>query len=601
MQTNEQNQVYTDLDIKYGEIETVPFPVGAKPKKNLGNAFVVSNDKFFFERFAVMNLQGELITGFILKKSTFGKVKCFGIHSILLPQGNAWTVCDFSGKSFNGNSYENVVELQNSYLAVGQKNAQTRKTLYALADMCGNPKTSFDYIKINAFSDGFAVAQRKEKVDVFNAAGKIAFSLDCDEMRNFCNGYAVFRKNGRMGAVDATGRVTLQPKFHWLRDCECGRFYYCNVANPKAIDDIGIVDATGIVDANGNIILDVSKGLRGLMILNENTVLHRVMYVYEKTDGNERTVYHVPATGFVIGNKIIEAKFLFIGEEGEGLRAFAAYTQSSDTLHPYTLVSSGRFTIGYMDSGFNTVFTIVDYNTKTSIGFNELRRYADSKHLSPFINGTAVVEVQQGEDCSDHSLLKAFWGAKTRPQPYVIDKKGHRVTDATVAKARLSLHASGGKPTANDSNSFDSLKAGISKNKIKKEKNMRKKIENTLRKKGFSVAFLFIRSECKQLGENIWMVKDRDEERVVLSRLESLIDDYYGGYSCGLLGVQAASGLFGFVNENLDVAVEPVYKKISQFIDNAAWAMRDEQWFILKRTCELLPRPRSVQTLPASD
>ena len=36
---NEQTQSGSGFDIKYGNIETIPFPEGAKPVSNLGNAF----------------------------------------------------------------------------------------------------------------------------------------------------------------------------------------------------------------------------------------------------------------------------------------------------------------------------------------------------------------------------------------------------------------------------------------------------------------------------------------------------------------------------------------------------------------------------------
>ena len=556
MQNNDQNQTIAGFDIKYGEIETVPFPAKAKPKKNLGNVFVVTNGKFFSERYAVMNLHGELITDFVLKDDSFEKVKCFGALSILLPQGDGWSVCDFSGKPFSGNIYDDVVELKNSYLAVGKKNPQTRKTLYALADIYGNPKTSFEYIKIDAFSGGFAVAKQEQRVDIFGNNGKIAFSLDCGEMRSFYNGYAVFNKNGCWGAVDTTGRVTVQPRFAWLRDSEYDRFCYCDVANSTTADNMGVIDA------NGNIVLDVSKGLKDLTILNESTILHRVTYVREATQGNERILYRIPATGFVIKDKITDAKYLYIGEEREGLMAFVAYTQTSDP----PLILNGQFTIGYMDSDFNTVFTLVDYKTKDSFDFGELQP-CDSKHLSPFIDGLAVVQIQQGE-------VRAFRGSTFFcPQPYVIDKKGHRVTDAAAIQTRLSLHVSNSEHTTKDP------------------------IADTLRTKGLSVPFLFLRKTCKPLAKNFWSVQDVGEERFVFSSLETIFsrsetNDYgSGGYSCGLLGVNGANGLIGFVDENVDFVVKPIYKEASHFIDNAAWAMRDKQWFILKRSCEVLPTP----------
>jgi hypothetical protein len=549
---NESSQSAPGFVLRYGNVETLPCPAGVKPKKNLGNAFIVSNGKLFSESFAVMNLQGELITGFVLKEANLGQVKCLGAQGILLPQGNAWGICDFKGHTFTGNSFDDIVDLQNAFLAVGKRNAQTRQTLYALSDIFGNPKTAFEYLKIGAFSDGFAVAQGQHKADVFNTSGTLEFSVACDALRPFCSGYAVFKKNGLWGAVDRTGKVVVQPRFAWLRDCEYKRFCYCDIADSKNTDNMGVVDA------NDTIVLDTNRGLKDLTILSENTILHRVMYVREEVSGNQRTVYRIPVTGFITGNKITEAKYLFVGEEREGLMAFASYTQAS----PPPMIGKGRFVVGYMDADFRTVVSIIDYNTKSAFDFGALQACADGKYLSPFIDGTAVVQVRQGE-------VRAFRGSTfICSQPYVVDKQGRRVNDPVTIQQRMLLHTQASQTAA------DSPAGG--------------QTEKLLRAKGLSALQLFLRSKCEQVLENLWLVKDSEEERFVLSRLESKTDAGWGGYSCGLLGVKAANKLCGFVDENCAFVVEPVYKQVGHFVDNAAWALRDKQWFILKRACEVL-------------
>ena len=562
---NEQTQSGAGFDIKYGNIETIPFPEEAKPVINLGNAFTVSNGKFFKERFAVVNLHGEFITQFDLKRSVIDKVKCFGRRSILLPRENAWSICDFKGKPFVDKLYDDVVELQNSYLAVGQTNKQTHKLKYALADIFGNPKTAFDYDKINEFVNGIAFARGQQKTDVFDVNGNITCSVECDEMRDFCNGYAIFNKNGRYGAVDTSGKVVVEPKYLWLSDCDHGCFRYSDVLNPTNMSDMGVVDSSGAI------ILNINKGLKDLTILNEHSIAHHVTYLHQTSRGNETITYRIKATGFCFGDKIIESKYLFVGEEQEGLMAFVTYVQSS----PPPFISKGAFKIGYMDADFNTVFTIVNYHSNDSFDFGNLFVREYQRFLSPFINGTAVVRFQQGEE-------RTF--IKSKPYIadnfYVIDKKGNRIIDSDIILQRLSIHDRLTYESSNEDNSSDK-----SSNNLTDENQLR----NLLKEKGLSVVDLFKRSECKKIIENFWFVKDYNVERFVFSRLESMNNQDWGRYSCGLLLVKNAKGLYGFVDENCEIVVEPVYKNTEQFIENANFAMRDKQWFILKRSCEVLP------------
>ena len=547
---NQQNQSATGFDIKYGNIETIPFPAGTKPKKNLGNVFIVSNGKFFGKRYAVMNLKGELITGFDFKGKIYKKIKCFGHQSILLPRGEVWSICDLNGKPYNDNSYEDAFFLHNSYLAVGQKNMQANKVMYALADITGQPKTGFDYLKIGVFSDGFAIAEQEQNISVFNATGKIAFKMEKIEIRNFCNGYAVFKKDGYMGAINTSGKVVVHPKFAWLSDCEYGRFRYSDSVNATNISNMGIVNS------RGSIVVSTSKGLMDITILNEKTIKTSLIYFLEKSEGGEKKIFRISAIGFMSDKIMVEPKYLFIGEEQEGLRAFASYTQSSQQRIP----DRGLFTIGYMDTEWKTVFTIVRQKIRDSFDFEQLWVSDFSKYLSPFINGTAVVQFQQGE-------FKAFLGSTFFcKQPYVIDKEGNRVTDKDIEKQRLSHHTPPKYIYSSDNPLADELN-----------------------KRNYFAPNLFYRSECQQIADNVWFVNDDGEERIVISRLESKSDGTVGNFSCGLLAVLTSNGLWGFVNENLRIVVEPKYSKVSHFVDNAAWG-RKTLWYILKRSCEILPR-----------
>ena len=259
-----------------------------------------------------------------------------------------------------------------------------------------------------------------------------------------------------------------------------------------------------------------------------------------------------------------------MGKEQEGLMAFVSYVQSS----PPPLISKGAFKIGYMDADFNTVFTIVEFNTKDGFDFGSLYSSDYEKYLSPFINGTAVVQMQQGE-------VRAFLGSTFFTiNPYVIDNNGKRVTNSDIILQRLSIHDRHTFKSSNEDNSSDK-----SSNNLSDENQLR----NLLKEKGLSVVDLFKRSECKKIIENFWFVKDYNVERFVFSRLESMNNQDWGRYSCGLLLVKNAKGLYGFVDENCEIVVEPVYKNTGRFIENANFAMRDKQWFILKRSCEVLP------------
>ena len=409
-------------------LETFQLPKKAKVKKHLRTAVIVSNGKFFFKRFAVMNSKGELITKFVLTKSNYQNVKCFGYQSILLPHGNAWKICDLNGKPFVDNMYDDVVELKSSCLAVGQKNVQTQTVKYALANINGNPNTGFDYLNIGAFSEGLAIAKGEKKTDVLDTNGKIIVSMNNVKMRKFRNGYAVFERGGLWGAINTSGKLIFQPRFAWLSDCDFECFRYSNDSNSTRESNMGIVNSTG------SIVLNTSRGFKDLTILNEKDIMHSRTFLYETNENNNRVMNKISAIGFITDNITTQPIYLFIGEEREGLRAFVSYTQSS----PHPIPVSGRFLIGYMDSNFNNVFTIVDYTTKDGFDFGQLWVRDYRFYLSPFINGTAVVQIQQGE-------IKAFLGSTFFcKNPYVIDRTGNRVTDAVIVQQRLKLKTTSG-------------------------------------------------------------------------------------------------------------------------------------------------------------
>jgi len=542
------------FSIKYGEIETVPFTPNVEPHKNLGKFIIVSNGKFFSTRFGVIDLQGRFVTDVSMTLDMVDKVKLLGTKGVVLPRNGGWCICDFSGKPYNENIYDNIKYLSDDFAAVGLKDSKTGDVLYAFADIYGVSKTPFQYVNIQPFSEKHAIAQLTEGVaDIYGDDGTALFSFQCRYMRNFCNGYAVFERGGRFGAIDTAGSIAVQPQFAWLRDCEYGLFCYSDKTDPT------IVDNMGLVDCKGDIIVKTQRGLRDLNILDRNIITHRIYYTSQETSGNKTITYKIPATGFIIGEKITSAKYLFIGQESEGLKAFAAYTQQKNP--PF--IGKGRFTAGYMDDNFNTVITLTETEVTWDYEFNNVHKCANSEYMSPFINGLAVVKIQWGS-----SRLSSRDASMIAKKSYVIDKSGHIVTDPAAVTARLAVHN-----TANNINKFIN------------DESMR--MTEALLARGLMLVRLFKRSKCVKVADNIWNVNDEGVEKTVFSSMESITDREWAGYSCGLHCVVKNRKQYGFVDENLNIVVEPIYKRVSHFHDNVAWAQREKQWYILKRSCTI--------------
>jgi hypothetical protein len=372
--------------------EKIPMPSGTVPSCNLGGAFTVSNGKKLFgRRFAVVGLDGKMMTDWAFK--TDAGIKCFGGQTLLLPEGKGWALYDMWMQRVNGGVYADVQDLGDSCIATSRID---RKRKYALADLRGMVKAD----------------------------------LECEIIRPFWNGYAVFTRQGQAGVVDVSGRVVVQPRFVWLSNMEYGYFRFSSEATPT------LNTKMGLVDTNDQILFDEAHGFSDIRWIDENNFFHGVHYRFSVRDDTQtltssgrELIYDMPATGYYLNGRVIEAKYLWIGLESEGLRAFAAYTQSA---LPPPQTYKGRFTAGYMDTDWNHEIVVADFGISSGFEFSELMQEVKDfgARLRPFQGGYATFAIQE-------SRGNAFLGHNFIGPVRTIDRNGNIVSTAPIPKGQI--------------------------------------------------------------------------------------------------------------------------------------------------------------------
>ena len=465
------------VDVQYGAIEKIPMPVGIIPVRNLGGAFVMSNGKKAFgQRFSVMNADGILVTDWVLKSDS--GLQCFEGQVLLLPVEKGWGLHDIEGRRISGETYAKAFGLGCNYIAVSKADSKGK---YFLTDIHGTQR----------------------------------LDLECDDIRPFANGYTVFTQKKQQGAIDTNGNIIIQQRFSWLSDAEYGLFRFSSIAKPT------VNTKMGLINANNQILFNEENGFSDIVLRGENQFIHRIHYQFSIRDNNKETVYDIPATGYYTEGKVINARYLWIGDESEGLRAFASYSQSS----PPPLIAKGRFTAGYMDADWNHVIIAADFDIPTGFEFSQLIQQIKDfgARLTPFRGGNATIAIQK-------STGSAFMGHDFVGQQRKIDRSGNVLSVTPIPKGQVVQ--------------YRILNDNINSSKF--EGNM-KKIAHKLKGKGMSPL---------------------DAEM-----------------SCGLVRVSTTkSGLCGYADENGVIVVAPDYKEVSVFSEGTAYAMQpDGKYFILRK------------------
>jgi|GEM_PF-5900452 len=459
---------------------TIPIPAGVVPISYTEGVFVVSNMEAAFrqragQKFGVMSTEGKMLTPLIFKSER--DIRCTEGKALILPADNGWALHDMEGKRIS-KVFSSIAGLGHGLVSVS---SDEKKEKFALADLQGSLRSGFEY----------------------------------DLIRPFSNGYAVFMKDKKFGAMDPGGNIVVKPRFAWLGDGAYGQFRFSSIANP------GVNAKTGLVDASDRIVLTEEKGYSGIESYGENVFTHSITYSYEIWNNNKVTTHTIAAKGYYSHGEVIEAKYLFVGEESEGLRAFVSYTQST----PWLMAGKGRFVVGYMDEHWNNVIVIAEFDAQTGFEFSQFIHRADfSKRLTPFRDGRALVAVQ---GCAG-TMKNAFMGLDFIGQPRWIDKKGN-VLDV-MPKENIPAYRSSTLITD------DGEYAG---------------------------------EEMKKLAEKL------TGRGYVLHSTE---------LSCGLVCVwHRKTKLYGYADESGALVVDPIYEMADPFKDGFAWARQQKGQYLILR------------------
>jgi len=457
----------------------IPIPADVVPIDYIGGVFVVSNMESKLrqrsgQRFGVMSVDGRLLTSLIFK-SDMG-IQCLEGRVLLLPADNGWALHDMEGKRIS-KIFSKIIGLGHGLVSVS---SEDQKDKFALADMHGTLRSGFEY----------------------------------DGIRPFSNGYAVFIKDKKAGAMDLSGNIVVKPRFAWLSDGAYGQFRYSSIANPD------VNTKAGLVDASDRIVLNEENGFSGIDLYGENVFTHSVTYNYSRWNNRTETFYSISATGYYSHGEVIKAKYLFIGEESEGLRSFVSYTQSS----PLPRAGQGRFVVGYMDEHWNNVIVVAEIDAPTGFEFAEFLHGTDfSTRLTPFREGRALVAVQG----SAGTMRNALKGHDFIGQPRWIDRDGNVLS--VMPKESVPAYIASSVKT--DESEY---------------KGEMKKLAEKLKGMGYD-----------PLGKVL---------------------------SCGLVCIwYRKNKLYGYADESGAVVVDPVYKMATSFKDDVAWVQQQNgQYQILR-------------------
>lgn len=225
------------------------------------------------DKFGTINLKGEIVHQFKFSDSLDFK------------DGLAWAYDDADGK-FIVDSQGHSLFPASDFDTVGWRGffeVANEDREVALVSKEGKLLTPFQYVSIQDFSEGLAVALTKDYKFVYlDESGHVALKLDdnikdADNFKNGLaivrnqnkkygfinkrgelvidflydnaeifdsNGYAVIGENERYGLIDALGNIIIKPLFKSLNRCEDTDFYIFQIQ-----------DKYGVIDCNNHIVV----------------------------------------------------------------------------------------------------------------------------------------------------------------------------------------------------------------------------------------------------------------------------------------------------------------------------------------------------------
>lgn len=532
---NQETDVSDMLSVEYGSIQEIPFPEGTMPLQFLGtNHFVVTNGNLIGTRYGVIDTNGMIILPVTQKHSEamYGPIK----YEILNEKAILLESKGFTLYSMNGSpilSCKKLVNLGSDLLAVsnGKK--------FAIVKIDGSVLSSEEFDVVHSVSDGIAVAKKGDVVFGYSTDGAIVFKLTgIDDIRGYSNGYAVFKQGKKWGAIDTKGNIVLEAKWNWLRDSAFGAFVFSESPNPQMNSD-----HFGLVAVGDRIIMPCKY--HNLEQIDENLLKHGTVIFYQYTMDNKRYVKSLLTFGVIDlqGNEIIPQGMALIGEESEGLRAYAKYF--SDT----------HVEFGYMDKDWKSIFVVSDARKIPArdafkYGVGEAKTYLFTYDIndlfSPFSNGKAWTRLSH----EGRFLKEGRW----------IDKAGRDTTGGPIPPLGNS------QKMAEISNSPDEIAA----------RTALERLGNRFTTEGGE----FPHKSCKRIVGDLWEVEAKDGKKsFVFSQMESL-----SGFSCGLIAIKdLSSRKWGYADLHGNLIVPPKYDYAKPFNNNRTFARIGKKYFIIKR------------------
>jgi hypothetical protein len=450
-------------------------------------------------------------------------------EKVILLQKKGFVLYDLTGRQMA--AFKKLVNLGHELVAVsnGKK--------FALARLDGSLITQEIFDSVTPFAEGLAIAKKGKEFTAFAPDATIAFTLQgIDGMRGFCNGYAVIKKGRKYGAIDTKGNTALTAKWTWLRDCAYDAFVFSKAIGPSDQSTLGLVMV-------GDHITIPCK-YHNLEQVDGNFLKFGKVITKEYVDGNTRYIKRIFAFGLLdyAGNEIVPWGITSIGEEGDGMHAYARYL--SDT----------NVEFGYLNSQWKRATLVANINKiprddVLKFGITQVKEFIFDYKLEdllfPFYKGKALVMLS-----ADGRLLEeGRW----------IDKTGMEKN-------------SGQKPPRKEKPDSTGDKA---------DKEAIKQIVESLGDQFAPLPFpLPTRKSCRRLGGDIWeIVSSTGDISFGFSKLESINE-----FSCGLMAVMdESSGKTGFVNHEGNMVVAAKYDDAKPFSDNRTWARLGNEHFILKR------------------
>ena len=469
------------------------------------------------------------------------------------------------------------------------------------------------YQVCNPFCDDIALVGEKNNLSYITRDGRVIYSGAFRGSRSFCNGYAVIsNKKGRLGAIDVNGKVVIEPQYLYMKDSGFGKFVVSNTGEWQLDGKTFKGRNYGLVGANGRTYRPLIYS--NVELLPDGGCKYGVLTTWSYTEGNTRYTLGVLVFGIddADGNEVLPQKFVGIGEESEGLRAFKTYYDN-------------KLSFGYMNEKGEPEFIFAesdysgDYGSKRTEITNELKH-----QLGPFKDGRAQVMIRQSSiktgifntndvlravQCPAYYIDRTGLSAASQEKlpevnafnPLMVDglpfhdicmsinkkiKTINAFSDTAIHLEKMNAYAFGdgyievdyGYGFAILDKDHKPICASYEGPSETDKKNLKEMTECA---KPSHPINSNAKGKLTLIAENVWLDERSDCTKLHISEFESPVR-----FSNGLAPFRAANGLWGYMDCKGTTAIEPKYSSVSAFMNGYARALRDGKECILFRDSE---------------